>query len=102
MSSGGKKKYSGQCEEAHPEIYTLTAMPDPRTLGKKPGQLSEDKIRQFFEKVRIEFVSSWIFTSGRSNSVISIINAQFKTLFICKPGHLSEDKIHLFFEKVRS
>ena len=75
MASAGKKKYSGQCEEAHPEIYTLAAMPDPRALGKKPGQLSEDKIRQFFEKVRIEFVSNWIFTSGRSNSVISIIHS---------------------------
>ncbi|KAK7104217.1 phytanoyl-CoA dioxygenase domain-containing protein 1-like [Littorina saxatilis] len=43
------KTYSGHSEEAHPEIYTEVAMPEQPTV-KKPGQLSEDKIRQFFEK----------------------------------------------------
>ena len=49
--SAGKKKYSGQSDEAHPEIYTLAAMPEPLP-EKKPGQLPDDMIRQFFEKVR--------------------------------------------------
>jgi hypothetical protein len=48
--SGRVKKYSGQCDEAHPEIYTEVAMPKP-FVGNKPGQLTEEQVRQFFEKV---------------------------------------------------
>lgn len=40
---------SGVVDEAHPEIFDIRAMP-PQPKELKPGQLSETKIKQFFEE----------------------------------------------------
>lgn len=40
----------GLVNEAHPELFDVRAMPTSPTV-LKPGQLAEDKIRHFFEKV---------------------------------------------------
>lgn len=46
-----EKRYPGYTDDAHPELFDLRAMlPQPREL--KPGQLPEEKIRQYFEDVR--------------------------------------------------
>ena len=47
-----KNTFLGCTDEAHPELFNLAAMPT-QPKEKKPGQLSEDKIRQFFELVII-------------------------------------------------
>ncbi|KAK7484970.1 hypothetical protein BaRGS_00023748 [Batillaria attramentaria] len=50
MSAGKiRKVYPGHSDEAHPEIYTLAGMPEQPKV-KKPGQLPEHMVRQFFEK----------------------------------------------------
>ena len=46
------KVVSGQTDEAHPELFNLTAMPEQPTV-KKPGQLSDAMIKQFFEDVSL-------------------------------------------------
>nr|KAG5698092.1 hypothetical protein BaRGS_031782 [Batillaria attramentaria] len=45
----GTKVYPGHSDVAHPEIYTLVGMPEQPKV-KKPGQLPENMVRQFFEK----------------------------------------------------
>lgn len=41
---------SGSTDEAHPEIFDTRAMlPQPKE--KKPGQISEELIRKYFEDV---------------------------------------------------
>ena len=42
--------YPGITDEAHPELFNKEAMPKQPTV-KKPGQLPETAIRQFFEQV---------------------------------------------------
>jgi hypothetical protein len=42
--------YSGSTNEAHPELFNCKAMPVQSTT-KKPGQLPESMILQFFEQV---------------------------------------------------
>ncbi|KAL8619569.1 hypothetical protein ACOMHN_019625 [Nucella lapillus] len=51
MSSSAEttKRYPGQVDEAHPDIFNLHAMPPPST-EKKPGQLTEEQIRLFFKE----------------------------------------------------
>ena len=40
----------GETEEAHPELFDVRAMlPQPK--DKKPGQISDNLIRKFFEEV---------------------------------------------------
>ena len=48
---------SGQTDEAHPELFNLAAMPKQQTV-KKPGQLSDAMIKQFFEDVSLCFCVS--------------------------------------------
>lgn len=45
--------YPGHSDEAFPEAFTLPAMP-AQPKEKKPGQLPEESIRQFFEEVGAE------------------------------------------------
>lgn len=42
-----QKRWPGETDEAHPEIFN-TIPPQPKVL--KPGQLPEEKIKQFFEQ----------------------------------------------------
>ena len=42
------KRWPGECDEAHPEAFTIAP---PRVGPKKPGQLTEDQIIEFFDKV---------------------------------------------------
>lgn len=42
--------YPGYTDEAHPECFNKEAMPQQPTV-KKPGQLPESMIKQYFEKV---------------------------------------------------
>ncbi|XP_069114957.1 phytanoyl-CoA dioxygenase domain-containing protein 1 homolog [Argopecten irradians] len=42
-----KVKFPGDTDEAHPEKFNLEAMP-PQPKERKPGQLPEDMIKQFF------------------------------------------------------
>ena len=45
------REYPGFSDKAHPDVFNLKAMPaQPKKL--KPGQLSEDKVKHFFEKVK--------------------------------------------------
>jgi hypothetical protein len=44
------KKYPGEVGKAFPDVFSLKAMP-PQPKEKKPGQLPEEQIRQFFEEV---------------------------------------------------
>ncbi|KAK7484969.1 hypothetical protein BaRGS_00023747 [Batillaria attramentaria] len=44
-----QKKFPGDVEETHPEIFNLSAMP-PQSEEKKPGQLPDHMIKQFFEQ----------------------------------------------------
>ena len=47
---------SGLTDEAHPELFDARAMlPQPKE--KKPGQISDDLIRQYFEEVSAFFLS---------------------------------------------
>jgi hypothetical protein len=50
---GGAKleKYCGLVEQTHPDVFNINAMP-PQPAEKKPGQLPEHMIKQFFEEVR--------------------------------------------------
>ena len=43
--------YPGQTDEAHPELFDLNARPP--TPAPKPGQLSEEQVKQFFEVVSL-------------------------------------------------
>lgn len=42
--------YPGYTDEAHPECFNKEAMPQQPSV-KKPGQLPESMIKQYFEKV---------------------------------------------------
>ena len=42
--------YTGEVEETYPGIFNLEAMPT-QPEEKKPGQLPENMIKQFFEEV---------------------------------------------------
>jgi len=44
----------GITDECHPEIFDVRAMPAP-TKEKKPGQLADHLIRDYFEKVSGSF-----------------------------------------------
>lgn len=44
--------YPGSTDEAHPELFNMDAMPDQPKVNK-PGQLSQEKIQQFFREVCI-------------------------------------------------
>lgn len=50
MEESKVNKYPGDVDEVHPEVFNLSAMPE-QPLEKKPGQLPEHMIRQFFEQV---------------------------------------------------
>ncbi|XP_005105561.1 uncharacterized protein LOC101849867 isoform X2 [Aplysia californica] len=44
-----KKTFPGSSDKAHPDVFNINAMPEqPKEL--KPGQFSEEKVRQYFEK----------------------------------------------------
>lgn len=45
-----EKKWPGQTNEAHPEVFT-TIPPQPEQL--KPGQFTPGQIKQFFEQVKL-------------------------------------------------
>jgi len=49
MSAQQPRHWPGYTEEAHPEVFN-TMPAQPQTL--KPGQISEEKARQFFDEVR--------------------------------------------------
>ena len=42
--------YPAMTEKVYPEKFDIRAMPKP-SLEKKPGQLSVEEVRHFFEKV---------------------------------------------------
>ena len=44
------KRWPGESEEAYPEVFTVAP---PRVGPKKPGQLTDEQIKHFFEKVGI-------------------------------------------------
>jgi len=48
MQSAESKKYPGFTGEAYPEIFT--AIP-PHSPQLKPGQLSEQQVKKFFDEV---------------------------------------------------
>ena len=51
---------SGVTDEAHPELFDTRAMlPQPK--DKKPGQISDDLIRQYFEEVSVFLLSRNLF-----------------------------------------
>ena len=62
--------YPGSTNEAHPELFNCKAMPVQSTT-KKPGQLPESMIRQFFEKV----INYW--SSFNKQEYVSGINFAF-------------------------
>ena len=45
------KRWPGDVDETFPDVFNINAMP-PQPSEKKPGQLPESMIRQFFEEVR--------------------------------------------------
>ena len=45
------KRWPGDVDETFPDVFNINAMP-PQPSEKKPGQLPENMIRQFFEEVR--------------------------------------------------
>ncbi|XP_076450424.1 1-deoxypentalenic acid 11-beta-hydroxylase-like [Babylonia areolata] len=47
--SDSSKRWPGEREETFPDVFNIKAMP-PQAADKKPGQLPEETIRQFFEK----------------------------------------------------
>ncbi|KAL8590937.1 hypothetical protein ACOMHN_036764 [Nucella lapillus] len=49
MAQEPTKQWPGEREDTYPEVFNLKAMPPPQA-EKKPGQLPESMIRQFFEK----------------------------------------------------
>lgn len=49
MAAATAQRWPGQQEETFPEVFNLQAMP-PQPPEKKPGQLPENLIRQFFEE----------------------------------------------------
>ena len=49
---------NGITDEAHPELFYVRAMlPQDKKFHKKPGQISDDLIRKYFEDVSPFFVS---------------------------------------------
>lgn len=46
------KAYPGEVEETYPDIFNIQAMPT-QPLEKKPGQLPDHMIKQFFEEVAL-------------------------------------------------
>ena len=46
---------SGVSDEAYPEIFDIRAML-PQSDVKKPGQLTDDQLKRYFEEVRFYFV----------------------------------------------
>jgi len=48
MSGEESRRWPGYSDEAYPEVFT-TMPTQPKTL--KPGQISEQKARQFFDEV---------------------------------------------------
>ena len=44
--------YPGEVEETYPDIFNIQAMPT-QPLEKKPGQLPDHMIKQFFEEVAL-------------------------------------------------
>ena len=46
---------SGATDKAYPEVFDIRAM-IPQTGEKKPGQLSAEQLKQYFEEVSISFL----------------------------------------------
>ncbi|XP_021359944.1 uncharacterized protein LOC110454642 isoform X2 [Mizuhopecten yessoensis] len=44
-----RSKWPGYIEDGHPEVFDIRAMP-PQPKRRKPGQLSPEEIRQYFEE----------------------------------------------------
>ena len=51
---------SGVSDEAYPEIFDIRAML-PQSDVKKPGQLTDDQLKHYFEEVRLYFLYLYIF-----------------------------------------
>ena len=52
---------NGATDEAHPEIFDTRAML-PQRKDKKPGQISDDLIRKYFEDVSsVRKISNYVF-----------------------------------------
>lgn len=49
MASDDLTKWPGYSEESHPEVFDIRAMP-PKPKKTKPGQLSDEQVRQYFEE----------------------------------------------------
>lgn len=54
MSDPEQKVWPGESGEAYPDVFTKIP---PQPTEKKPGQLSEDQIIQFFDKVKVDMNS---------------------------------------------
>lgn len=50
-------EYPGMTSESHPECFNKEAMP-AQPKEKKPGQLPEHLVKQFFEEVRQKYLPS--------------------------------------------
>jgi hypothetical protein len=50
--STAEKRWPGMQDETFPDVFNINAMP-PQPTEKKPGQLPEKMIRQFFEEVGV-------------------------------------------------
>ena len=53
MASGEAKKWPGFTGEAYPEVFTKIP-PQPQQV--KPGQLSEQQVKKFFDEVTAQHV----------------------------------------------
>lgn len=45
--------YPGSTDEAHPELFNMSAMPE-QPKEQKPGQLSREEVEHFFREVWAE------------------------------------------------
>ena len=84
--------YPGSTNEAHPELFNCKAMPVQPTT-KKPGQLPESMIQQFFEQVihywsscnKQEYVRSidFAFSIGFTNCSDGVVFYVFYFYYLC-------------------
>ena len=72
-----KTAYPGEVEETYPDIFNIQAMPT-QPLEKKPGQLPDHMIKQFFEEVAL---SLSFFSLSLSLSVTLCILLEYTPLF---------------------
>lgn len=75
VAAMAETKWSGETDEAHPEIFN-SIPPQPKVL--KPGQLSEEKIKQFFDEGFI--ILDKFFEPEELNPVIDSINGMVEDL----------------------